>query len=96
MWKMGWKGFRGWNMKMFFSVPKLNAGGAYWHNGLCIQIMEALCHIYGFAYCHLITVLPKIMKISWYGNSPDSAIFGTRGNNINEDFSMYCMYWMHL
>ena len=52
-------------------------------NGLCIQIMEALCHIYGFAYCHLITVLPKIMKISWYGNSPDSAVFGTRGNNIN-------------
>ena len=50
MWKMGWKGFRGWNMKMFFSVLKLNAGGAYWHNGLCIQIMEALCHIYGFAY----------------------------------------------
>ena len=83
MWKMGWKGFRGWNMKMFFSVPKLNAGGAYWHNGLCIQIMEALCHIYGFAYYYLITVLPKIMKISWYGNSPDKAVFGRRCNTIN-------------
>ena len=44
---------------LFCAQPKLNAGGAYWHNGLCIQIMEALCHIYGFAYCHLITVLPK-------------------------------------
>ena len=62
-------------MKMFFSVPKLNAGGAYWHNGLCIQIMEALCHIYGFAYCHLITVLPKIMKISWYGRTPQIVLF---------------------
>ena len=43
----------------FLSAQARVGAYSFLHNGLCIQIMEALCHIYGFANWDLITVLLK-------------------------------------